>query len=698
MSLPDDVLHHTRLELGRDAESIGPQLEHWRARLDGDGIMWLIADQADVGANTVSEPVLEELARLLDDAARRKPAALVLRSGKPDAFIVGADIEAFRRIRDEDEAQALLRRAHEVVNTLEDLDVPTIAVIHGHCLGGGLELALACDRRIARPDASLGFPEVQLGLHPGLGGTVRLGRLIRPDQALTTMLTGKPMPAAKAKSVGLVDAVVEERHVGAAVRAVAAGRLASRGGGAAVSAMNLAPARRLVARRARSETESRAREEHYPAPFRLLDLWEQPGDERGDMLEREAASFARLLLGDTSRNLVRVYFLREAMRARGKRHDHGIRHVHVVGAGTMGGDIAAWCAHQGFLATVEDQEAKMIAPALRRAAGLFAYKHRDRRERQAAADRLVPDPAGAGRAKADLIIEAVPEKLELKQQIFRELEAAARPDAILASNTSSILLENIGEALERPERLAGLHFFNPVAKMQLVEVVRHDAVDTAVLDALNAFAVAIDRLPVIVASRPGFLVNRILTPYLLEALTLVDEGEQPERIDAAAEAFGMPMGPVTLADQIGLDIALDVADTLADKLDAPLPDVPDWLRRRVEAGHLGVKTGRGLYEYEDGEPKQGDVDRDPDAALIDRLVLPMVNTAVECLGSGTVDGGDALDGALIFGTGFAPFRGGPLQYTRSRGPDEVRSALSELADRHGPRFAPSRHWDEVFSR
>ncbi|MDZ7668224.1 MAG: 3-hydroxyacyl-CoA dehydrogenase NAD-binding domain-containing protein [Gammaproteobacteria bacterium] len=693
----DRILDYTPLETGRDATALDLSLQHWQARLDDDHVLWLIIDQKDATANTVCEPVIEELAALLGEIERRQPKAVVVRSGKPDSFMVGADIEAFRELTEVDQVLEMLERAHDVVNRLAGLDCPTVAMLHGHCLGGGLELALACDYRLARSDTSLGFPEVQLGLHPGLGGTARLPQLIRPDQALQMMLTGKPMPAGRARALGLVDALVEERHVAAAVAAAAAGRLTSRASGSAAAAMRLAPARRFVAGRARKETGKRVSEEHYPAPFRLLDLWEAHGHGREAMLEHEPRSFAELLTGDTARNLIRVYFLREGLRAQGKREAAEINHVHVIGAGTMGGDIAAWCAHQGLLATLEDREAKLIAPAMKRAAALFEHKYSDARERRAAADRLIPDPAGAGRARADLIIEAVPEKLELKQRIFTELEAVAREDAILASNTSGILLEDIGSALDRPERLAGVHFFNPVARMQLVEVVGHDRLDETVRQRLCAFATAIDRLPVRVSSAPGFLVNRILTPYLLEALLLVDEGVAAERVDAAAEAFGMPIGPVELADQIGLDIALDVADGLRDKLDTPMPDIPDWLRRKVDDGDLGVKTGKGLYQYKDGKADKSSVDEAPDPEHIDRLVLPMVNTAVECLGAGVVDDPDALDGALIFGTGFAPFRGGPLHYARQRGADEVRQRLRELAAAHGDRFRPSEAWEQVFS-
>jgi 3-hydroxyacyl-CoA dehydrogenase/enoyl-CoA hydratase/3-hydroxybutyryl-CoA epimerase len=294
------------------------------------------------------------------------------------------------------------------------------------------------------------------------------------------------------------------------------------------------------------------------------------------------------------------------------------------------------------------------------------------------------------------VIEAVPENLELKRRIFTELEGQVRAEAVLASNTSGLLLEDIGASLDRPERLVGLHFFNPVSRMQLIEVVRHPGTAPAVLEQAMAFAVAIDRLPVRVQSAPGFLVNRILTPYLLEAVVLMDEGVDAERVDLAAESFGMPMGPAALADQVGLDIALDVADGLRAALDTPLPAVPAWLRRKVEEGHLGVKSGRGIYDYHNGEAKKRKVEDAPDPEHVDRLVLSMVNMAVTCLGRGIVGDEDSLDGAVIFGTGFAPFRGGPLHYAKSRGGDAVQARLRELAERHGPRFEPSDQWPTVF--
>ncbi|HEX7037995.1 MAG TPA: 3-hydroxyacyl-CoA dehydrogenase NAD-binding domain-containing protein [Pseudomonadales bacterium] len=691
-----NVLEVTPLELG-GGERIADELQHWRLRRDADGVYWALLDQTGTAANTLNEPVLEELERIVERVRSDRPPGLVLRSAKPAGFAAGADIGMFRGLTDPVRVRELVERGHRVVNALADLDLPTVALIHGHCLGGGLELALACRYRFARRDASLGFPEVQLGLHPGLGGTARLPALVRPDEALKLMLTGRSISAERARSLGLIDAVAEERHFARAVQLAVAGQVERRGGGAAVRGMTLGPARMLVARQARSETAKRAREEHYPAPYRLLDLWERHGGSVDDMLRHEPASFAELLTGETAQNLVRVYFLREALRGRGKGRPSAIHRVHVIGAGTMGGDIAAWCAHRGLVTTLEDREARLIAPAIARATELFERRYDDRRARQAAHDRLVPDPSGAGRRKADLVIEAVPEDLELKRRIFGELEGQVKDGALLASNTSGLLLQDIGQGLRRPERLIGLHFFNPVARMQLVEVVRHPALDPALLARALAFVLELDRLPVPVQSAPGFLVNRILSPYLLEAVLLLDEGVAAERVDAAAEAFGMPMGPAALADQVGLDIALEVGEGLRATVEPTLPEVPEWVRRKVADGHLGVKSGRGIYEYEGGTRKKRKAPESADPAHIDRLMLPMVNTAVTCLGEGIVDDADALDAAMVFGTGFAPFRGGPLHYARERGPEALRRRLEELAEQHGPRFRPSPYWSRVFA-
>ena len=605
-------------------------------------------------------------------------------------FIAGADIGEFRGMTDAADIEARLTKANAVVDRLDHLTVPTVAVIHGYCLGGGLEIALACDYRIAVDDARFGFPEVMLGLHPGLGGTVRLPRLINPLEAMTMMLTGRNVRAGRAKSLGLVDAVVPERHVKAAATAAVdrpaqdpARRPADR------ARQQHALAASLAAKRMRTETAKKAPIAHYPAPHALIDLWENHGGNPQDMHKAEIASFARLMVTTTSRNLVRVFFLREKLKGLADGEWSG-RRVHVIGAGAMGGDIAAWCAWHGFTVTLADMKEEPLGKAMARAAELYGKIGHKRIETRNALDRLIPDLTGEGVRTADLVIEAVPETLELKRKVYAATEPKMRPGAILATNTSSIPLEELRVGLQRPDHLVGLHFFNPVSRMQLVEVVSHDQAAPDVLTRARAFLGRIDRLPAPVKSAPGFLVNRALTPYMLEAMVMLDEGIKRETIDAAAVAFGMPMGPIELADTVGLDICLHVAETLKADLVRPMPDLSPVLRKKVEAGELGRKSGKGFYEWKDGEPVKDREAPQPTEEMTDRLILPMLDVCVACLREGVVADEDTIDGAMIFATGFAPFRGGPMHYIRSRGVDEclrraqaagatLRRALSSLA-------------------
>ncbi len=682
-----------RLELGGDPVETGRTWRHWTLRRDAEGMAWLILDMADSRVNVLSAEVLTELADALEAAADLRPPGLVLRSGKDKGFTLGADVSEFKDMSDVAEVENKVRRAHAVADLLDKFPAPSVAVIHGMCLGGGLELSLCCDYRIARPDAKMGFPEVMLGLHPGMGGTFRSLRLMEPTDAMKMMLTGKNKPARKAKKSGLVDAVVEERHVAAAVRAALAGELKRERPGMKATAFKAGPVRRMAAGKMRSKTEEKARPDHYPAPFALIDLWEEHGGNLAAMQDAEITSFSRLLVGESAQNLVRLFFLRNKMKKAGNA-DHGVRHVHVIGAGAMGGDIAAWCAYKGFRTTLFDVELNALGGAVARAAALFEKKSDGPAEVRDTMDRLIPDPSGVGAAAADLVIEAVPENSQLKAEIYADVEPRMKPDAILATNTSSIRLEKLRESLRRPERFVGLHFFNPVAKMHLVEVVDHDGAAEDALAKARAFVVGIDRLPASVRSAPGFLVNRALMPYLLEALLMMDEGIAPETIDRAAEDFGMPMGPITLADKVGLDICVDVAAVLRDNLDEPVPDIPDWVTKKVEAGHLGEKSGKGLYEYDDdGKPKKDSDAPDPGPEMSDRLILPMINTCARLLREGVTDDAEILDGSMVFGTGFAPFRGGPIHHARSRGIDEIRKALSALAEKHGDRFRPDDGWD-----
>jgi 3-hydroxyacyl-CoA dehydrogenase/enoyl-CoA hydratase/3-hydroxybutyryl-CoA epimerase len=691
------ALSDQALELGpaSDAEPEG----NWRCATDADHVTWLVLDRPGKSVNTIDRSVIEELARHVDRIAERRPTALVIRSAKPAGFAAGADIQQFAGASTA-EIGGMLEEAHRVLDKLSQLQARTIAVIHGHCLGAGLELALACDRRIAVPEASLGFPEVMLGLHPGLGGTYRATAIADPLEAMTMMLTGKPMPAKKAKAIGMVDAVVEERHVRAAVQAAVRGELEAAGGSFKAQAFSLRPARAFAASQMRRKAADTAPKEHYPAPYRLIDLWEEHGGNARTMQAAEIRSFAELIETETAQNLVRVFFLREAMRGL-KQGASAISRVHVVGAGAMGGDIAAWAAREGFHVTLGDVANEPIGRAMKAATKMLTGTLKDPLKIRDALDRLTPDPRGVGIRHADLVIEAAPERIDLKRSIFAEIEPQLKTGALLATNTSALPLEDLAEGLADPSRLVGLHFFNPVSRMQLVEIVRHERISSETMRRATAFAVELSRLPAPVTSAPGFLVNRALTPYMAEALLMVDEGIAKERVDRVAERFGMPMGPVELADQVGLDIAIEVSASLRQRLAVPFPDTPKWLERLVADKKLGRKTGSGLYEYDsDGKPKKQRVEKSTedaagDAELLDRLVLPMLNAVVACLREGVVEREDVADGAMVFGTGFAPFRGGPLHYARQRGIDDITAKLSALAAKHGPRFAPDAGWERL---
>jgi 3-hydroxyacyl-CoA dehydrogenase/enoyl-CoA hydratase/3-hydroxybutyryl-CoA epimerase len=689
-----DVLGDRVLELGPVPEPASPY-KNFKLTRDADGVAWLLFDRQGASANTLSADVLEEFDAVLAALEGQRPTGLVIRSAKTSGFIAGADVNEFRGATDTNMVEAAIGRAHAVIDRLEALRVPSVAVIHGFCLGGGLEVALACQSRIAIDGARFGFPEVMLGLHPGLGGTARFTRLVNPMQAMSLMLTGRTIDARRAKSLGLVDAVTQERHVRNAVKDAIFGRLKRAQPGFLTTALNSGAARGFLASRMRREAAKAAPQDHYPAPYALIDLWEKHGGDKIAMLTAERVSFAKLMVTPTAQNLIRVFFLREQMKKLAG-SGNTVAHVHVIGAGAMGGDIAAWCANQGMHVTLADMKAEPIAGAMKRAADLFGKIIRKPIDVRDALDRLVPDMDGEGVRNADLIIEAVPEKLELKQKIYAGLEPRMKQGAILATNTSSIPLEDLRTSLRTPERLLGLHFFNPVSRLQLVEVVSHDSLDAGLRKKALAFVGAIDRLPLPVKSSPGFLVNRALTPYMLEAMVMLDEKIDQRLIDAAAKKFGMPMGPIELADQVGLDICLDVGDMLRSKFGDALPPTPAWLRDKVTRGELGRKAGKGFYTWRDGKADTALASpstAQPTDEMIDRLILPMSNVCVACLREGIVDNADVVDGAMIFATGYAPFRGGPLNYARTRGAENVVAALRALAQKFGDRFAPDAGWE-----
>ncbi len=666
--------------------------QHWRKEQDSDEIIWLYIDKAESKANVLSRTVIEELDELLEEIEGDKPAGVVIISGKTSGFIAGADVNEFTTLQDQDDGFALVRRAQAVFDRLEALHCPTVALIQGFCLGGGMELALACRYRIAvdDPKTKLGLPEVKLGIHPGFGGTVRLPPLIGAPAAMDLMLSGRALSAKAAAKVGVVDHAVPERHKLTAASQLLKQKPARKKASGWRAWSNNGLLRPLLAGMMRRKLAKKARQDHYPAPYAVIDLWEKYGSDPKVMMKEEAISVARLVMGDTAQNLIRLFFLQERMKGLGNKSDFKAERVHVIGGGVMGGDIAAWCAMQGLEVTLQDRSHEVIARAIGRAHGLFKKKLKHPLKVRDAMDRLMPDIEGRGIAGADVIIEAIFENVEAKQQLFKEVESKAKPDALLATNTSSIPLETISEVLDDPSRLIGLHFFNPVAQMQLVEVVRGAQSNATLIDAGCAFSKQIGRLPLPVKSSPGFLVNRILMPYLIEAVVLVSEGVPAVLIDQAATKFGMPMGPIELADTVGLDICLHVAEILSQELGG---EVPEKLRTMVAAGQLGRKSGEGFYQYKKGKPvKPSDTGTPPPDDLTDRMILRFVNEAMACLREGVVEDSDLLDAGIIFGTGFAPFRGGPMNYTEKQGREQLKSRLDHLQQAHGKRFAPDASW------
>ncbi len=648
---------------------------------DANQIVWLALDKKDANANTINIAVLEELSQCIEVCAARNPKALIIFSAKNSGFIAGADVNQFKGLEVVELSAQLIHLGQKVLNQLAALPFTTIAWVSGFCLGGGLELALACRYRIAEdsPKTRLGLPEVMLGIHPGWCGTVRLPRLIGSLAAMDFILTGRAVSAKAAYKLGLVDASVPKRQALTAVLHYAnltkqsgtVNRQRSKMARALDKIVNLSILRPWIGKIFYKQLNKKIKQAHYPAPYAAVDNWVEVSIESPEAFNTEANSIIHLTTTDTARNLVRVFHLRERLKNFGQAPLFKPKHVHVVGAGVMGGDIAAWCALKGYQVTLQDPNLKAIASTLKRAHNLFAKHLKEPYLIQAAMDRLLPDVKGTGIPRADIIIEAIIEKPEAKQALFKQLESLAKPNAVFATNTSTILMENIVCAFQDQTRFVGLHFFNPVPKMPLVEVIASDKTDPLILQEAMAFVRSLDKLSLPVKSSPGFLVNRLLMPYVMEAMQLLDEGYSRIFIDKAIVDFGMPLGPFELMDTIGVDVCLLAGESLKAHFGG---EVPAIMKQMVAEGHLGKKSGQGFYQYHHGKKLKKATTVEETEALknmqdtqlvkdvVDRMVNKIILEAKACLNEGVVSDADLVDAGMIFGAGFPPFRGGPMAY------------------------------------
>jgi 3-hydroxyacyl-CoA dehydrogenase/enoyl-CoA hydratase/3-hydroxybutyryl-CoA epimerase len=685
---------------------------------EGRAVLWL--DVPNRPLNVFSRQVLADLDRALDAvAAEPSIRVLVVRSAKPAGFLAGADLHEFTAVRTPEDAMAVSAAGQRLFDKLADLRVPVLVVIHGPCLGGGLEFALACDYRLVvdQPGTQIGLPEIELGLLPGWGGTQRLPRVVGLERALQVILGSRRLGAREALRWGLADAVATPSNLDTELEHLADGAAVSgkkpRGRGLPLRTWRQRLlesnflGRRLIFAGAERILRRRVPDD-MPAPREALEavrLGLAHGLAAGLTREREA--IGRLAIAPACRNLVHLFFAREQARklpAEARRAaQEKIRRVGIVGAGTMGAGIAQLAALRGHEVVIQEVNDAALGAGILKVDVLFqkAVERRlmsaeERRQRLSAIKATL---TWEGFADVDLVIEAALEDLEVKRSVFRELEKRTRPDAILATNTSSLPVRQLHEGLLHPGRVAGLHFFNPVHKMPLVEVARAPATDAGTVELLVRWAIVLGKTPVVVQDSPGFVVNRVLIPYLNEAVLLVAEGMSVEEVDRVMTRFGMPMGPLELLDQVGLDVSAHIARSVQPAFGDRFAANPAF-EKMAERGWLGQKSRWGFYRYH-GKKRTvneaavvmlresvpaGSTAEAPEAR--DRMVLSMINEAAACLGEGLAADAATVDLAMVLGTGWAPHRGGPLHYADDRGPGDVARALTALAQRLGPRFEP----------
>lgn len=667
--------------------------KNWHLSTDENDIAILKLDKAGSATNVLAVAVLIELDKVLEHIKTQQPKGLIIISAKDTGFIAGADINEFLEMKTPSDVKILVKRGQDVFTKLENLNCLTVCAIDGFCMGGGTELALACDFRVATDSSNtkIGLPEVKLGIHPAFGGIVRSVNKLNPINAMQWMLTGRALSAKQAKRLKLVNFVVPKRQLLNTSIYIIQNKLTKPRQSKLDHAMNLWPIRPLIASYMKRKTAEKVREEHYPAPFAMIDIWSKYGDNPDQLMKQEVNSVTELMHGDTVRNLIRVFFLQTQLKSQASENFTDINHIHVIGAGIMGGDIAIWCAAKGFTVTLQDQKAEYLEKAMGRASKLFRRRSSSKAEFNLLKDRLIPDIKGNGVKKADLVIEAIFENADVKKELYKVIEPQLKPNAFLATNTSSIPLDTLAKGLKNPNRFVGLHFFNPVPQMPLVEIITTPLSDESIINRSLFFCKKLGKLPLVVKSvaAPGFLVNRILVPYLLEAMMLLDEGEQAERIDQAALEFGMPMGPIELADTVGLDICYSIASNFADFYGF---EIPQKLESMITLKKLGKKSGYGFYPYDKGKAVKDKQFNETGLDLIkDRLSMRIINESYACLRDGIVSSRDLLDAGVIFGTGFAPFTGGPLNYALSKDEIKIKELLIKLTDQFDQRFKPDEY-------
>ena len=673
----------------------GENYKHWTVEKKDNGIVCLGMDVEGSSANVLSATVLAELYQILTKLSRSPPVGIAITSNKEKGFIAGADVKEFTQISNQQEALELVQYGQTVFKLLDKMPCSTIAVINGFCMGGGLELALACDYRIALedPKTRLSLPEVRLGIHPGYGGTVRILRYVNPLIAMDLILTGRSVSTSYAKKIGLIDDAIPMRLLQGAAEKILLNKPSKRKTPKISKVLNSALVRPIVAMQMRKQVAKKAKPEHYPAPYAIIEHWQKHFGNENKMLEHEAQSVATLSVSETAKNLVRVFLLQDELKALATSGNEKVKHVHIIGAGVMGGDIATWCVSQGLQVTLQDLHAESLAKARQRAYSYFKKRLKKPLLIKVTMDRFTLDINGYGLHKADIVIEAIFENKDVKRELYASIEPKLKKDALIVTNTSSIEIEQLCDAISDPTRLVGLHFFNPVTKMPLIEIVNGAQTNPDISQRAINFAKQIGKLPLPTKSSPGFLVNRILTPYMIEAGLLHETGSSINDIDHAAKEFGMPMGPVELADTVGLDVGLHVAKLLSKAYDY---NIPNSFESMVNAGNFGKKTGQGFYTWKKGKkvlPKSKSAEGNHEA-IQNRLILRLLNEAVACYREEVVASKDHLDAGVIFGTGFAPFRGGPINYIETTGVVSLLSALKTLHQQHGKRFEPDSGWQD----